>query len=270
MSVASWPFRAYIESASNAERDTGKPGIDLREFAIKLPGTFGVHGVEPLSRHFRSTDARYLGSFREALEKAGVHAVNIPVDNDYSFYDADSATRQKAVEHGMKWADIAQAIGSPSVRTSIARAPSAKPSVEVAAGALERVVDYAAKKNIVVNLENDDMVSEDAFFVVTVIERVNHPYLRALPDFCNSMAGLDEGFNYQAVRSMFQHAYNICHVKDAEVGDGGKVFRIDLEKTFGILKASGYRGYCSIEFEGQGDPYEGTRKLIEASLNYLV
>ncbi|HKN23212.1 MAG TPA: sugar phosphate isomerase/epimerase family protein [Candidatus Acidoferrum sp.] len=270
LSVASWPFRAEIDSATNEYRDKKRPGMDLRDFAVKVREQFGVPGVEPLSVHFPSTDERYLKGFREEIEKAGVHVVNIPVDNSVSFYDADAATRKKAVEHGMKWVDIAVTLGSPSVRTSIAEAKNSKPNVDAAAESLRRLVDYAATKNILVNLENDDLVSEDAFFVVKVIEKVNHPYLHALPDFCNSMASGNEKFNYDAVTAMFQHAYNICHVKDSEVGDEGKVFRVDLKKTFDILNASHYKGYCSMEWEGPEDPYVGTKRLIAASLQYLA
>jgi sugar phosphate isomerase/epimerase len=131
------------------------------------------------------------------------------------------------------------------------------------------LVDYGASKNILINLENDDLVSEDAFFVTKVIDTVDHPYLHALPDFCNSMMTGNADFNYRAVTAMFQRAYNICHVKDSEVGDDGKVFRVDLKKTFNILKASNYRGYCSMEWEGPEDPYWGTEKLIAASVENL-
>ena len=269
LAVASWPFRAYIESGTNDGRDKKVAGMDLREFAAQVKEKFGVPGVEPLSSHFPSTDERYLQSFREAIEKVGVHVVNIPVDNEHSYYDADASARQKAVENGKKWIDAAEALGSPSVRTSIAEAKNAKPSVEVAAAEIRKVADYGASKNVLVNLENDNLVSEDAFFVVKVVEAVRSPYLHALPDFCNSMQRGDENFNYSAVKAMFAHAYNICHVKDSEVSDDGKVVRVDLKRSFGILKASGYRGYCSMEWEGGGDPYAGTRKLIEASLQYL-
>ena len=90
----------------------------------------------------------------------------------------------------------------------------------------------AGKKQIVVNLENDDPSSEDAFFIVEVIERAKNPWLRALPDFCNSML-LDKGadYNYRAVTAMFQNALTICHVKEIE-SDNGKLFRVNLEKDF--------------------------------------
>jgi sugar phosphate isomerase/epimerase len=269
LAVASWPFRAEIDSDFNEYRDRQKAGIDLKDFAVTIRERFQVPGFEPLSTHFPATDERYLKGFRAAIEKAGVHVVNIPVENSDSFYDPDAAVRKRAVQHCKKWVDAALMVGSPSVRTSIADAKNAKPDVELTAQTLRTLVEYGASKNIVINLENDDLVSEDAFFVTKVIEKVNHPYLHALPDFCNSMATGNSQFNYQAVKAMFEHAYSICHVKDSEVGDGGKVYRVSLKVTFDILKASNYRGYCSMEWEGPENPYVGTERLIAASLENL-
>jgi len=48
-----------------------------------------------------------------------------------------------------------------------------------------------------------------------------------------------------------------------------KKFMESLKVTFDILKASGFRGYCSMEWDGQGNPYEGTKRLIAASLENL-
>jgi len=68
---------------------------------------------------------------------------------------------------------------------------------------------------------------------------------------------------------MFQHAYGICHVKDMETTDKGEVSRVDMPKTFGILKQAHFRGYCSMEYDTQGDPYAGTASLIATTLKYL-
>jgi sugar phosphate isomerase/epimerase len=269
LAVATWPFRAYIESGDNEYRDKKQLGMDLREFAAGVKKEFDVPGIEPLSSHFSSTEAPYLRSFRDAIERAGVHVVNIPVDNTFSYYDADPAIRQKALDNGRKWLDIAVTIGSPSIRTSIAPAGNAKPDVAIVAEQLKKLVEYAELKNILVNLENDNLISEDAFFLVKVITTVNSPYLHALPDFCNSMQTGNEQFNYEAVKALFGLAYNICHVKDSEAGDDGKIVSVDLKKTFAILNASNYRGYCSMEWEGAGSPYDGTRFLIKSSLENL-
>ena len=114
-----------------------------------------------------------------------------------------------------------------------------------------------------------DLISEDAFFLVKVIEAVNHPYLRALPDFANSRFTGDADFNERVLQTMFQHAYGICHVKDGEADGHGMLLRIDLKRAFDILKSSGYKGYCSIEFDEPGDPYAATAKLVEQTIRYL-
>jgi len=268
ISVASYPFRAYINAPTNRDRDPKLAGMDLKDFPAEVVKKFQVHNIEPHSRHFHSLDEPYLASFREALHKAKVKAVNIAVDGPDSFYDADSDVRDKAIAYAKKFIDVAVQIGSPSVRVHISKAKNSQPDVQRAAKSLAEVVAYASKKNVVVNLENDDLVSEDAFFIVKVIQTVNQPFLHALPDFANSMLTGDADFNYRALEAMFQHAYNICHVKSGEADDG-KQFNIDMKRSFGILKASGYRGYCSMEFDAPGNPYEPTAKLIEQTIQNL-
>jgi sugar phosphate isomerase/epimerase len=268
ISVASYPFRAYINASENRDRDPRLPGMDLKDFPAEVVKKFNVHNIEPHSRHFYSLDAPYLASFREALQKAKVKAVNIAVDGPDSFYDADSAVRSKAIAYANKFVDVAIQIGSPSVRVHVSKAKNSQPDVQRTAKSLTEVVVYARQKNVVVNLENDDLVSEDAFFIVKVIEAVNQPFLHALPDFANSMLTGDADFNYRALGAMFRHAYNICHVKSGEVDDG-KQFSIDMKRSFAILKASGYRGYCSMEFDAPGDPYAPTAQLIAQTLQFL-
>lgn len=269
ISVASYPFRAYIEVPGNRDRDPKLPGMDLKDFAAEVKKKFNVHNVEPLSRHFPSLEPEYLASFRHALKQANSHAVNIAVDDDHSFYDRELPARKQAIAYANRFVDVAVQIGSPSIRVHIGGAKNSKPDVQRTAECLREVVDYASGKNVVVNLENDDLVSEDAFFIVKVIEAVNHPFLHALPDFANSMMTGDADFNYRALDAMFHRAYNICHVKSGEMGDNGKQLNIDMKRSFGILKASGYRGYCSMEFDAPGDPYAPTSQLVEQTLHYL-
>ncbi len=244
--------------------------MDLTDFAAEVVRKFNVHNIEPHNRHFRSLDPGYLRIFRERLIKANAKVVNVAVDGPDSFYDPSPDIRKKAIAYAKKWVDVAVEIGSPSIRTHIQAAPNSAPNVERTAESLREVAEYGAGKNVVISLENDDLVSEDAFFVVKVIEAVNHPYLRALPDFANSMMKGDAEFNYRALNAMFQHAYCICHVKDGEADDHDKLLGVDLKRSFDILKSSRYRGYCSMEFDAPGEPYAPTARLIEQTLRYLA
>ena len=270
IAVASYPFRAYINSPSNRDRDSKLPGMDLAKFASHVLAKFAVHNIEPHSRHFRSLDPAYLHGLREGLTKANSKIVDIAVSVEDSFYDANPSARKKAIAFAQQWVDVALQVACPSIRTHIHAAQNPPPNVQHAADSLREVTAYASEKDVVVTLENDDLVSEDAFFLVKVIEDVNNPYLRALPDFANSMLGGDADFNYRALHAMFQHAYSICHIKDGETDDHGKQFNIDLKKSVDILKSSGYKGYCSIEYDAPGDPYPPTAKLIEQTIQYLV
>ena len=80
--------------------------------------------------------------------------------------------------------------------------------------------------------------------------------------------GGDQRFNAQNVKDMFAHAWNIAHVKDAEAVHGQRK-TASLAELFGIAKASGYRGYYSMESDSDVDPVVDTRHLIEQSLRLI-
>ncbi len=269
LAVTSWPFRAFIESPTNRARKATVPGMDLKEFPGFVARKFGVHAINPLADHFRATDDAYLAGLREAVDKAGSHIVDLGLGGGY-FYDPSAAARQSATDYARKWLDIAVKIGSPSVRQHLRIKPAQKPDSGIAAESLGSLAEYAAKRNIVVNLENDNAIAEDPFLLVTIIEKVNSPYLRALPDFGNSLIGHDEDYNQRAVKAMLAHAWNMCHVKDVVEGENGQIKKVDLEKMFGLAKQSAYAGYYSMEFDtDEGDPIAGTQRLVRESLEYL-
>ena len=266
MSVSSYPFRMFIQGE---EHKTGNPTIELKDFAAHVVEKFQVHRIEPWSGHMPSTDPRYLAKFRAAVEKAPAAVANIAADGEHSPYALDRDERESAITFAKQWIDVAVSIGSPSVRVNIPEAKDAKPDVGRLAESLGRVVEHASARNVVVHLENDNPLSEDPFFLVAVMEKVNSPWLHALPDFGNTLNAHDEDYAYRAIDVMFQHAYGICHVKDSEVNEQGKTTHVDLPRTFAILRRHGYRGYCSIEYDAPGDPYKMTSTLIDQTVEYL-
>jgi len=243
--------------------------IELQDFAAHVFSRFKINKVELWTGHFPSTDPKYLSQLRTAVEAARAMIVNIAVDGEHSPYAADRGEREKAIAFSKQWADVAAAVGSPSIRTNLPAAGDSEPSVERAADSLLRVVEYTSAKNVIVNLENDNPVSEDPFFLLKVIEKVKSPWLHALPDFANTLATGKEEHAYSGVNAMFESAYNICHVKEFEAAQDGKLVHVDMAKTFGFLNQHAYMGYCSMEFDSPGDPYQGTADLIEKTIRYL-
>ncbi|MGB4784104.1 MAG: sugar phosphate isomerase/epimerase family protein, partial [Candidatus Acidiferrum sp.] len=248
IAIASYPFRDFV--AGRGDKVDGSGKMELKDFAAHVGAKFNIKKIEPWSEHFRSLEKAYLEELRAAVAKAGGAIVNMAVDGEHSPYAADGAERERAVAFSKRWIDAAVAIGSPSVRTNIPRAKDSKPDLERTVESLKRVAEYGAAKNVVVNLENDNPVSEDPFFLVKVIEKVNSAWLHALPDFANTLAAYEEEYAYRGIEAMFGQAYNISHVKETEMGDGkDKVAHVDLERTFGIAKRHGYKGYFSMEWD---------------------
>jgi sugar phosphate isomerase/epimerase len=266
MAIASYPFRNYLAARKDV---LGSPKLELKDFSSHVAEKFNIKKIEPWSEHFRTLDHDYLQEIRVGVEKAGGMIVNIAVDGEHSPYTANKAEREKYVAFSKQWVDAAATVGSPSIRSNMPKAADSEPNAQRAADSLSQVVEYAATKNIVVNLENDNPLSEDPFFIVQIIEKVNSPWLHALPDFANSLVTGREDHAYQGVQTMFSHAYNICHVKALETNEQGKEFHVDMPRTFGMMRSAHYKGYCSMEFDSPGDPYKGTSELIETTLKYL-
>jgi sugar phosphate isomerase/epimerase len=269
LAVTSWPFRAMMNSPMNHNRNRSVPGMDMKEFPAFVVEKFGVYNINPLSNHFSSLDAAYLEAFRAAVQRARSHVVDLGLSGGM-FYDADASKRASAVAEGRKGIDVARAVGSPSVRQHVSGRPGQNADVMLAAESLGELAGYGAKQNIVVNLENDNPVAEDPFFLVAVIKKVNSPFLRALPDFGNSLIGHDAAFNERAMKAMLPYAWNMCHVKDTVESDSGKPLTVDLKSMFELAQASSYRGFFSMELDiASGDPVPGTKRLIQESLQYL-
>ena len=268
IAIASYPFRDFIAGTKDAAGAGGK--IEIKDFAAHVGEKLNIKKIEPWSAHFRSLHGDYLAEIRDAVARTGGMIVNIAVDGEHSSYSGDKAEREKAVAFSKQWVDAAVAVGSPSIRTNMPKARDSAPNVERAADSFSRVAEYAGAKNILVNMENDNPVSEDPFFIVKVIEKVNSPWLHTLPDFANSLAAKPASYAYDGIKQMFSRAYGICHVKAMEADEKGQVVHVDMPKTFGILRGAKYQGYCSMEFDSPGDPYKGTAELIETTLRYLT
>ena len=270
LAVTSYPFREFLESPTNSGRNPKVPGMDLKEFPGMIARRFGIHNINPLLDHFASTQPAYLDAFRKAVRAAGSHMVDLGLGGR-KFWDPDKTQRADAVAYGKRGIDVAIVVGSPSVRQHLSSSRGVKPDVDLAAQTLGALARYGAAKNIVVILENDAAINEDPFLIVKIIEKVASPYLRALPDFGNSLEGGDAEFNARGVTAMFKHAFNMCHVKDAVMGAGGQTYNVDLPRMFAIAQASGYQGYFSMEWEVRfADPYVGTQKLEDETLKYLT
>ena len=270
IAVSSYPFRDFIQGQHDSPAEAAKKPLVLKDFPAHVAEKFGIRRIEPWSEHFLSTAPAYLDEFHNAAAKAGVSIINFAADHEDSFYAPDAATRARAVAFGKQWLDIAARLGSPSVRISQPPSGHAKPNLALVRESLHPLADYAASRNVVIHLENDNPLSEDPFFVASLVDRLSSPWIRALPDFGNSLAALPSDDAYRGLDEMFVRAYAISHVKPGTANAAGQPVTVDLKRSFAIAKKHAFQGFFSMEYESSGDPYEGTKQLIAATLANLA
>ena len=104
---------------------------------------------------------------------------------------------------------------------------------------------YAAKHGVVLGLENHGGITERADRILDILKRVDLPSVRINLDMGN--------FNRDAYRQLEQiapYAANV-QVKVDLKDENGKEVRADWERIIRMLKAAGYRGYLSLEYEAK-------------------
>ncbi len=265
LAVATYPFRTMIVAPHNRERSNTIPAVDLAGFAHYIRTEFDVSGIEPLHSHFPSTELFDIRKLRAAFDAAGVRTVNIPVDEDVDLTSPDANRRESSYRTLERWIDIAMILGSPSIRIGAVPQGSGPADVAGPVAAMRPLVQYASARNVMITFENDDPVYGTADRVVALLKLANTPWLRALPDFANSLMGGDEAFNAEAVRSMFRYASSIAHVKDAEV-IANQRRTVSLPELLRIAREARFRGFFSLESDSNVDPTADTKHLVERCL----
>src|SRR5258708_20392166 len=111
IAVATYPFRASIVAPRNQDRNPAKTGMELASFGRFGSKEFGVRGIEPQDSHFSSIEHNEILRLRAAFDAAGVHTVNIPVDEAVDLCSEDEAKRDAGNASYRHWIDIAVLLG---------------------------------------------------------------------------------------------------------------------------------------------------------------
>ena len=148
-----------------------------------------------------------------------------------------------------------------------------------AAEGYHSLLEYAAKQNMNVIIENHFGNSTDIDWLVGVIKAVNMPNSGLLPDFGNfcrqrskpetndlkgmlSTKCIKEYDRYEGVKKMMPYATGIS-AKTHKFDDKGNETETDFFRMFRIIKDAGFNGYVGIEYEG------GIYNLYDPSSGYI-
>ena len=164
----------------------------------------------------------------------------------------DDANRAAEVKHISKWVDVAAFLGAPCVRffagsgTEMdAGGPALYAKVKAA---IQEVAQIGQRYGIVMALENHGNVSADQ--LLSLHKDVNSPWLKFTLDTGNFPPASRLGpETYTSIERCAPQAA-IVHAKFFNVAADGADKDFDWMKIHALLAKAGFRGFLSVEYEG--------------------
>jgi sugar phosphate isomerase/epimerase len=234
----------------------------------------GVKYVELLDCFVKEED---IDRINQLLKKLNIGVSSYSIGNDFVL--ADSKERQEQVEYMKKSMDTALKLGAGFMRVFSGDKKDAVSFEEAEDWIVEcykEAAPFAEKKGITMVLENHGLLAGKSRQVMRIIDRVGSIALKSNADIGNFILVNENPLD--AVKNLgdkigFIHLKDFKQVKEEEgyTAIDGSFYQgavlgkgdVPVSEIINYLKEHRYEGYLSIEYEGPGDPFQGTTECIE-------
>lgn len=244
----------------NRSFDAGR--MDQVQFLARCATELKVEGVELQDIHFPQTRPAYLQGLRRMASDLDLSFIGIGVHNDFG--RADTTFRQSEVVKVKQWVEVAEQLGAPLVRV-FAGYPEGAPAESGARwpamiDSLREVSAFAGQAGIRLGLENHNhgAFTRTADEFLRILGEVNSPHLVPLLDTGNYVDG------WASVQKTVEIAAHV-HAKFWKVAADGSDESVDYARILPALRAAGYTGWLSFEYEAE----EAEETGIPRALAYL-
>lgn len=259
ISLAQWSLHRAIQSGR----------MDHLDFAAVAKNQFGIGALEYVNLFFqdKADDHDYLSQMKQRAEDLGVKSLLIMCDGEGKIGDPDPGARAQAVENHYRWIEAARLIGCFAVRVNAHGEGAYHEQMNLCADSLTRLAEFAEPHGIDVLVENHGGLSSNGAWLASLLKQVGHPRVGSLPDFDNFSDWDGNVYDrYQGVEQLMPYAKAVA-AKSLDFDEDGFERHTDYYRMMKIVLDAGYRGYVSIEYEGDrlGEP-EGiaaTKTLLE-------
>jgi len=262
--------------------------LDHLDFPAKARNDFGIVAVEYVNGFFGGREMNFMEAGRNAAylkellkrsKDAGVVNHLLMVDDEGPLATPDEKARLSAVDNHKKWVEAARLLGCKTVRVNlVGEGPSGEKKV-AAVDSLDRLGEFAGTMSLNIVVENHGGETSNAAWLAGVVKQVSRRNVGTLPDFGNFSLSQPWGTTqdtrenmydrYQGVAELLPYAKGVS-AKTYDFDANGEQPLMDYERLIGLVKASGYKGYIGIEFEGNTQPEEeGIRKTKALLERYL-
>ncbi|HUT57177.1 MAG TPA: sugar phosphate isomerase/epimerase family protein [Phycisphaerae bacterium] len=228
-----------------------------------------LDGVELLTHHFPNAERDYLKQVKKACSDLYLTIAMMSAGGHLTV--ADDAKRAAEVEQIGKWTEVAAFLGAPRVRFFCGSGPELQAGgAELYAKVVEAMRQVAAigeREGIVMALENHGNVSADQ--LLSLLKDVDSPYVKFTLDTGNFPPASQVGpETYKSIERCAPHAA-IVHAKFFNVAADGTDEDFDWHKIRDILAGAGFRGFLSVEYEGEDADETAVMRRIAKFLKTL-
>jgi len=187
------------------------------------------------------------------MKEKGLKFVNL--GSSATLHFAEGAERQKNIDEGKRFIDLASQINCPYIRVFPNNFPKEQDktaTIDLIIKGLLELGDYAKEANVTVLMEThgDVVKSED---LEVIMRSSEHPNVGLVWDACNMWMVTKEApaAVYQKLKKYIRHT----HIKDLIMVDGKAQYRLlgkgesPIFEVISLLKKDGYKGFYSFEWE---------------------
>ena len=244
-----------------------KPEFKLAiDDCIRQASAMGFDGVEILHRQMTGEDRDYVQGIKRCALLHGIDLCGLSIHQ--GFLSPDAEVRRKNIDHTVQCIELAYQLGIPTVRVNTGRWGTAKDFDELMRNrgveprlpnctddqafawvidAFKACLPAARQCGVTLGLENHWGLALTPEGLLRIVDAVNSPWLAVTMDTGNFLEDPYDRLDAIAGKTVYVHAKTYY--------GGGIWYTLDLdyERIAGILRKHDYRGYVSLEFEGNED-----------------
>ncbi len=248
------------------------------EDCIAMAADMGFDAVEILERQMHRKDNAYLQSLKRQAHRAGLALCGLSTHQGFVSPNADE--RKRNIDITIASIELAYSLGIPTVRVNTGRWGTTKDFDELMKNrgvepplpghtdeeafpwvieSLEKCMPAAEKRGVVLGLENHWGLARTPEGLLRIVDAVNSPWLGVTLDTGNFLEDPYGRLEKIAPRATYVHA------KTYYGGGVWYTLNLDYDRIAAMLRKPRYRGYISLEYEGQ----EQVKTAIPRSLAVL-
>lgn len=254
-----------------------KKGLRLPiETCIEKAARMGFDAVEVLHIQMQKQSNDYLQQLKRTALINGVDLCSLSTHQ--GFLSPDQSKRQKNIDHTKNCIDIAYKLGIPIIRINTGTWGTSESFSELMENrgkedplpgytdedgfkwvidSIKQCIPAAKEAGVILGLENHWGLSRTPDGLLRIVNAIDSPWLRVLLDTGNFLEDPYDKLERCAPQTVFVQAKTYF--------GGGLWYTLDLDydRIARILRAANYRGYVSLEFEGNEDYETALPKSLE-------